>query len=445
MPAARGLLAIVPLLFTAGGLTAPTSATAAEAEPAIAFVSDRAPDHVSTVYLMSPDGSNVRPITRTINHIFRAPALAPDGRSLAVISTLGAPSGQPLHTGTYDNLNVIDASGTITRITAGGHAADPTFAPDGTRIAFSVESNSGTSIWTIRPDGSDLTQLTPTDAYATAPAYSADGMRIAYGAANGIVVMNSDGTNPVTVTTEVPDPGTSFGYATPAFSADGTRVVFARRAHVGWSWSSYQFYEVPASGGTETFLYGAGHGFDALDPAFSPDGGSIAFTRYVTGQHTSDSELYVVDADGSDQRLVATSPSTDAQPSWGVSSIVLAPAPVVVPPAPVHPGAAAGTGACAGPLPAGYNVMIGTAGDDNLWGTPGPDVIYGLGGRDYINGGGGNDLLCGGAGNDTLNGGAGNDRLLGSGARDRLLGGTGSDVLDGEGDHDYVDSGPGND
>lgn len=74
------------------------------------------------------------------------------------------------------------------------------------------------------------------------------------------------------------------------------------------------------------------------------------------------------------------------------------------------------------------NMIIGTAGDDELIGTSGRDCIYGGGGNDLIYGRGGDDVLLGGGGNDLLDGGRGHDDLRGNSGDDLLLGERGSDV-----------------
>lgn len=50
--------------------------------------------------------------------------------------------------------------------------------------------------------------------------------------------------------------------------------------------------------------------------------------------------------------------------------------------------------------PPGFNVVMGTAGDDSITGTAGNDFICGLGGNDTINALGGDDVIVPGAGND---------------------------------------------
>ena len=77
------------------------------------------------------------------------------------------------------------------------------------------------------------------------------------------------------------------------------------------------------------------------------------------------------------------------------------------------------------------NIVVagnGTAGNDLILGTAGNDNLRGLGGDDCIVGGDGNDRLRGNRGNDILLGGAGNDRLRGGQNTDVCDGGSGTDT-----------------
>lgn len=103
--------------------------------------------------------------------------------------------------------------------------------------------------------------------------------------------------------------------------------------------------------------------------------------------------------------------------------------------------------------PAGYNVIVGTPGNDTisrtsalpLRSTTGNDCILGMGGDDTIDGGGGNDVIIGGDGNDTLKGSGGNDKIYGEAGNDTITGGGGVDVMDGGDGDDAINGGAGKD
>lgn len=86
--------------------------------------------------------------------------------------------------------------------------------------------------------------------------------------------------------------------------------------------------------------------------------------------------------------------------------------------------------------PPGFNVIMGTAGDDTITGTAGNDFICGLGGNDTIDALGGDDIIVPGAGNDVVDAGPGDDLIDGGpGAEtpnidsDTIEGNTGSDTI----------------
>src|SRR5215510_6699516 len=91
------------------------------------------------------------------------------------------------------------------------------------RIAFT----SNNDIYTINPDGSGLSQLTPTGSRFSdqSPAWSHDSARIAFGrtafpVGSQIYVMNADGSIPTRITNN------SASDRQPSWSPDGTKIAF---------------------------------------------------------------------------------------------------------------------------------------------------------------------------------------------------------------------------
>ena len=77
------------------------------------------------------------------------------------------------------------------------------------------------------------------------------------------------------------------------------------------------------------------------------------------------------------------------------------------------------------------DLILGSAGGDNLNAQGGNDCILGGDGGDRLRGASGADIILAGAGNDILIGNRGNDVLYGQSGDDELRGGRQTDICDG--------------
>ena len=117
----------------------------------IAFASDRT--GVVKHYVMDADGSNVRLLPDDVAEHGGRSSWSPDGRWLAFYA--GPRDDRDLY------LVATDGSGNARRLTAGGRNLAPSFSPDGAWLAFtSYRNGDDAEIFIMRPDGSDVRQLT---------------------------------------------------------------------------------------------------------------------------------------------------------------------------------------------------------------------------------------------------------------------------------------------
>jgi TolB protein len=197
----------------------------------------------------------------------------------------------------HDDVWTIDADGTdLTRLTHSPWPEfDPSWSPDGTRIAYRSERSGESEIWVMNADGTGKRRLTE----GLSPAWSPDGSRIAYASpgdllcppgrglrCSGLSIMNADGSGQHRL------PHTEGGEY-PSWSPDGTRIAFNSNLT-----GDHVMYIGQADGSEVVDLSSVGEGWQV---DWSPDGRSILFTSHR--DHPDNyTDVYVMDPDGSDVR-----------------------------------------------------------------------------------------------------------------------------------------------
>jgi Tol biopolymer transport system component/uncharacterized protein YjdB len=175
----------------------------------------------------------------------------------------------------------------------------PSSSPDGKQIAFAISLFDGLNrpigdVYTVDRNGANFRRLTTAPGVNDQPAWSPVGGRIAYrhvepGGRTDIWVMNADGSTPVNLTGDLQMAGEQ---SAPAWSADGTRIAFVSQQS-GPTETTSSIWVMRADGSDKRMLTSTVTGFDA-SPTWSPDGQRIAFIR----QYEFDSDITFVNATG---------------------------------------------------------------------------------------------------------------------------------------------------
>ena len=185
-----------------------------------------------------------------------------------------------------------------------GWASGPAVSPGGRRIAFSRRGRLGAQIWTVYLEGAGLVRLTdgPRD-YEPRWSPAGDAVVFARGrpGRRDIFTVRADGTGLRRLTFRSTDD------RSPSWSLR-QRIAFVRRGrdrHAGG-----EIYDVAAAGGRARRLTHAG--VDDRTPAWSPGGGRLAFARGRPGEH----DLYLLGADRSHPRRLTALPGDESEPAW---------------------------------------------------------------------------------------------------------------------------------
>jgi Tol biopolymer transport system component len=238
----------------------------------------------------------------------------PDGREQTRLTyneiTDRYPSWSP------DNTKIVFSSGTplkihimnidgSNRINLDSTGWQPAWSPDGSKIAFTSYRDANTSIYVVNADGSNEIKLTDVFMVCNpAPNWSPDGKKIVYSHEGGIYTMNADGTNQTLIAENPYRP-----YEDPAFSPDGKKIAFRYGERYGMPPQPDFDSEIVImnADGSNQIRLTDNNGWEA-QPSWAPDGKKIVYV--------SDSGIKVIDINSGNQINLTTNGLIDSDPSW---------------------------------------------------------------------------------------------------------------------------------
>ena len=265
----------------------------------IAFVSSRGGDLYTTnldIYVMNADGSGIVQLTENSKRN-DDPSWDPDGRRIAFNSDRDG--DREIYV-----MNA-DGSGVVQLTENSARDAYPSWSPDGKRIAFASDRDGDLEVYVMNADGGGVVQLTENSAADALPRWSPDGRRIAFISDRDgdfeIYVMNADGGGFVQLTEN------SARDTYPSWTPDGHRIAYHSDRD-----GEDEVYVINADGSGIVQLT-ENSAADAF-PSWSPDGRLIAFLSLRGGGYSGD--IYVMNADGSGVMQLTDNAADDTKPSW---------------------------------------------------------------------------------------------------------------------------------
>jgi Tol biopolymer transport system component len=285
------------------------------------FQSTRDGGKADQIYVMSADGSSPRMVSTGKGRCTCGYFLKGDDRILFASTHLAAaePPTPPDRSqgyvwGVFPGYDIFsakpDGSDLRPLTRTPGYDAEATVSPDGKRIVFTSLRDGDLDLYSMKVDGSDVRRLTQTLGYDGGAFYSPDGKQLCYRANHPqgeqeireyrellsrnlvkpsrmeLFVSDADGSHPVQVTRN--------GAANfcPFFTPDGKRLIFASNMEDPRG-REFDLYLVNLDGSDLERVTTAPE-FDGF-PMFSPDGKQLVWASNRNAKERGDTNIFVAD------------------------------------------------------------------------------------------------------------------------------------------------------
>ena len=292
-------VALVALLVTLTTVPSPAHAAFPGQNGKIAFSGNGDGDF--ELYSMNPDGTGRTQLTH--NDIDEN--LSP----LSDVSPTWSPRGDKLlfQRGRFipgltalDGLYLANPDGTDEQQLFETILTDHGWSPDGNRIVFAACTSAGMgscfgyTVFTSNLVGTDSRILDSPSSFVVSVDWSPDGSKIAIGDLEGIWTVPADGTGGSTPL--VTGPGIN---GSPSWSPDGRRLAFTSDRD-----GNSEIYVMNADGTGQTRL--TDNTLDDGSPVWSPEGNRIAFNRRECNASRCVANILTMDADGANEVQLTT-------------------------------------------------------------------------------------------------------------------------------------------
>lgn len=247
----------------------------------IAYSFSPSPDLGTGIYLADSGTGDVRPLV--INA----------GTNLSWSPMSWSPDGQALVVCDGEALWVVEANRSGAEAVAPGCQA-AAWSPEGSRIAFlGGLAQQNRMVYTVRPDGTDLTEVAGSSGAFGEPSWSPDGKRLLFQVNNNLYVAHTDGTGPESLMIQDDE-----SIWKPQWSPDGESVVYGsenRDTH------EIGLVTIDVESGKSSRLVARQQPQYRQQPRWSPDGMEISYIAELE----DGVELRAISPEGQGDRRIA--------------------------------------------------------------------------------------------------------------------------------------------
>jgi len=291
----------------------PAHATSFGSNGRIAFSTDNSEDPGDPqIFTADPNGSNELQLTTTETGRSSSPDISPDGTKIVFTRDDDSGNGWQIYVMGANGNNVVQLT-----FDDFDHY-NPRFSPTGSQIAFSACPFHDTCpLYIMNADGSGTPlRLTSIDWNSGDPEFSPDGSKIVFdsnqdGLLSAVWVMNVDGSNQVRLT--APQVEAFF----PDWSPDGAHIIFTDRCCLPYS--NVWVMNPDGTGLKQLTHMPAKH--NAGFASYSPDGKKILLESDLKSKAGSPAgDLYTMDANGTHLARVISDQPTVLLSDWGSAS-----------------------------------------------------------------------------------------------------------------------------
>lgn len=283
----------------------------------IAFVRERCPtrsDCDAYIYLINPDGSGVSRLTGNADHI-QSFDWSPDSRQVVYSFFDDETNDFGLRIATRG----VRQPAVLTN-DPDSYELEPSWSPDGSRIAFTRQGPNAKDIYTIAPDGTGEQNLTVDEHLDSNPVWSPDGQWLAFATSRDdttvgedapytdqVYVMRPDGSEPTRMSSNE-----STLKRAVAWSPDSTQLAWEEDCDQDYCSGDSDVWTA-VIGGTARNVTDDKRFFDS-SPEWSLDGERLLFTRWL--RTSSRTDMYRIRIDGTGLKRLSDTPGPENSPDW---------------------------------------------------------------------------------------------------------------------------------